>query len=368
MSITSTDQTTFQNLLQSDPEIQAVIQSVWGNTPVNQRPSNTPKNLEGANDAASKKIAQILASRGVQLPPHSFINPRTASLEGQHGWAGLPTAAKIAIIAGVAATGIGAAGAMGAFGGAATAGSSAGATGGAAGGSVGGAAGGTLASTSLSSIVPQIGAAAATGGNLAGGAGAGLASLVGGGAAKAASGGLIHSLMNPTALAGIGKGVGAIAQSKASNRGTQLDAMMEGDKMKMQATQARAEDESGLWRKIQAANYIKNGGMPAREPMVSSSGATIPDFSKSFGPAPISEDDKQMAGTLLPQLQDRLAHPPVLSDYASKMNPGKVESALDWLGPIISGVGAVKQGQIPPIMPNPTGGTTTKTQFRGYGE
>lgn len=119
------DQATFQQLLQSDPDVQKVIQGVWGNTPVNARPSDTPKQLEQANDAASKQIAQILKAKGVQLPSHTFINPRTASLEAEHGWAGLPTAAKIAIIAGVGATGIGAAAGLGAFGGGAAAASSA---------------------------------------------------------------------------------------------------------------------------------------------------------------------------------------------------------------------------------------------------
>jgi hypothetical protein len=193
-SVKEVDQATFQKLLASDPDVQAVIQKVWGNTPVEQRPGDTPKNLEQANDQASKQIAQILKSKGVQLPAHTFINPRTNSLEAEHGWAGLPTAAKIAIIAAAGATGVGALGAMGAFGGAAAAGAGgAGASGAAAGGAgaagAGAAgAGGLLASTPLLSAAPMIGSAAATGGSLAGGLGAaaGAAGAAGGSGMTAA--------------------------------------------------------------------------------------------------------------------------------------------------------------------------------------
>lgn len=186
--VTEVDQATFQKLLQSDPDVQAVIQRVWGNTPVNQRPSDTPKNLEQANDQASKQIAQILQSKGVQLPNHTFINPRTASLEPQHGWAGLPTAAKIAIIAAAGATGIGAAGALGAFGGAAAAGAGGSGVAGAGAGAAS-AGGGLLASTPLLSAAPMIGSAAATGGSLAGGLGAAGTIAGAAGAAGAAGGG-----------------------------------------------------------------------------------------------------------------------------------------------------------------------------------
>lgn len=112
-------------LLATDPQLQAIIQRVWGNTPVNQRPGDTPKNLEQANHRASEEIGRVLAQRGMQLPSHSFINPRTQSVEGEHGWAGLPTLAKVGIIGGAAAGGLGLAGALGAFGGAGAAGGAA---------------------------------------------------------------------------------------------------------------------------------------------------------------------------------------------------------------------------------------------------
>ena len=58
------DQAKFQQLLASDPEVQAVIQKVWGNTPTNQRPGDTPKHLEKANHQASQEIAAILKAKG----------------------------------------------------------------------------------------------------------------------------------------------------------------------------------------------------------------------------------------------------------------------------------------------------------------
>jgi hypothetical protein len=111
----------------------------------------------------------VLQSRGIQLPGHTFINPRSASVEHMHGWAGLPTAAKVAIIAGAAATGIGAAGALGAFGGAAGAGAGAGGAGAA------GATGGILPTLTAVSGLPAglgaggVGAVGLGGGGLASG-------------------------------------------------------------------------------------------------------------------------------------------------------------------------------------------------------
>jgi hypothetical protein len=156
-------------LIASDPQIQQIIAGVWGNTPVGQRPGDTPKDLEKANGRASQQIQSVLESRGIKLPNHTFINPRSASVEHMKGWAGLPTAAKVAIIAGAAATGIGAAGALGAFGGAA--GAAGGAGGGAAGAGGAAAAGAVPTAASIGGVTSGI-----TGGVLPG-------TMVGGGAA-----------------------------------------------------------------------------------------------------------------------------------------------------------------------------------------
>ncbi len=214
-SVKQVDQARFHELLANDPEVQAVIRRVWGDGP---RPGDTPKNLEKANHAASQEIGAILKAKGVQLPPHTFINPRSGAIEAEHGWAGLPTGVKIAIIAGGT---LATAGALGAFGGGAALGStamsgsapmigSAAATGGNLAGGIGGAlaagggaagagagaagAGGLLASSSLLSAAPMVGSAAATGGSLAGGAGA----------ATAGGGGLMSTLSKLATSKGVG--------------------------------------------------------------------------------------------------------------------------------------------------------------------
>lgn len=361
-SIKPTDQATFQQLLANDPQIQAIVKSVWGDTPVNQRPSDTPKELEKANGNASRQIAALLESRGVKLPDRTFINPRTMSLEGARGWAGLPTAAKIAIIGGLAATGIGAAGAMGAFGGAAAVPSV-------------GVTSGLPAGLGGAGIAGTTGAGLASGAGVAGTAGSAIGGLMSGGAAgstagatagttaaKSVGGKLMGSLLKPGVMSTVGRGLGSIAETQANNRGTALDAMMEGDRIRLDANRDRRADETDLWRKIQAANYMKSGGSD-RTPVKSSSGATLPSF--GFGPKPISAEDKQMADTLLPQLQQRLANPLQLSDYASKMNPGKTESILGWLAPILGTYDVVRNGNgqagqtngQPPVQPPPTAGT-----------
>lgn len=112
----------FRRLVANDPDVQGVIQRVWGTTPVDQRPSDTPKHLEHANDAASKEITRILAGKGITLPGRTFVNPRSGALEGHRGWSGLNGWQKAAIIAAGAATGVGGLAAAGALGGGAAAG------------------------------------------------------------------------------------------------------------------------------------------------------------------------------------------------------------------------------------------------------
>lgn len=130
----------FRKLIAEDPDIQRVIQRVWG---TGQRPSDTPGHLEGANHAASQEIKQILARKGVTLPDRTFINPRSGALEGHRGWSGLSGWQRAAVIAAAAATGVGAGAALGAFGGAAAGAGGAGGAGSAGAGIGAGTAGGT---------------------------------------------------------------------------------------------------------------------------------------------------------------------------------------------------------------------------------
>jgi hypothetical protein len=367
----------FRDIIANDPDVQAVIHRVWGNTPASARPSDTPKNLEHANDAASKKITQILARKGITLPDRTFVNPRTGSLEGNRGWAGLSNGAKLAIMAAAAATGVGAAGALGAFGGAAA-------------GSAGGAAaGGTAAGTALPTLAATtglpaalgaggVGAVGATGGSMlgsiltnaaanaaitkakggswsdalksgaiggaAGGAGVAAGHLGGlaanpavNGAIKEGSGSLMSRLLSGNTLDAAGQGLGAVGGTMAHNRGVALDAMMTGDQVKIQNEAERRAAEADIMKKMQIAEYIKSGGAQ-NTPGVSVTGKPLGQF--NFGTRPTTQTEKDMATTMEGQLTDRLNHPMQVSDYESKMNPGKAETALNWLSPILTTWGA----------------------------
>lgn len=188
----------FRELIARDPDVQAVIRGVWGDTPVNARPSDTPKNLEHANDQASKQIAQILASKGIELPDRTFVNPRTGALEGHRGWSGLSGLQKAAIIAAAGATGVGALGAMGVLGGTTAAGT---------------AAGGTAASA----------APAAAAGTAATGAAAG-------------GGGLMATL--PTVLKGGAAIANAVGGAATANRGAAEGAQLQRDSLGLGAANA----------------------------------------------------------------------------------------------------------------------------------
>lgn len=168
-------------------------------------------------------------------------------------------------------------------------------------------------------------------------------------AIKGVGGNLVQSLLNPNVLDSAGQGVGAIAQTQASNRGTELDAMMEADRQKMQLARDRATDEEGMMKKIQQAEYLKSGGMPARPQSFSANGKPFTQFAS--GMKPITEGTKAAASTLEDQLQARLKTPPTLRDYDSKMKPGAMESTLDWLGPILS-TGAQVQKARQPVTPS----------------
>lgn len=175
------------------------------------------------------------------------------------------------------------------------------------------------------------------------------------GGIKSKAGDWLKSLITPDGLKGVGSVLESLSGNRAANRGTQLDAMMEADQMGILAARDRRDDEAHLWKMLQAANYIKSGGKE-RKPQFSSSGAEIPTF--GIGPAPITQADKDMASTLEQQLTQRLNNPPKLRDYDSKMEPGKMENILGWLGAGASGVGAVRSAGQPAGVGN-SGGYTT---------
>lgn len=134
------------------------------------------------------------------------------------------------------------------------------------------------------------------------------------------------------------RGLGSLGQSSANNRGTVLDAMMEADKLRMEAAQQRRAEESDIMKKMQIAEYLKNGGAGDFEPSTSAMGRQFTKF--SFGPKATTDAEKKMAAILEEQLRDRLAHPMELSDYSKMYKPSGFERTMNYLAPIFSVWGA----------------------------
>lgn len=391
----------FRAILQNDPDIQRVIHGVWGDGP---RPGDTPKNLEKANDQASKQITQILKSKGIELPDRTFVNPRTGSIEGHRGWSGLNGWQKAAIIAAAGATGVGAGMALAGGGAAAgAAGSGAGlsvASGvpagmagvGATGITAGGAAVG--GGSTLASMATNAGLNAArtklTGGSwrdalisggmgAAGGAGGGGGNMSWGSTlsnfgkdiAKDAGGSLMQQLLSGDSLAAAGKGIGAIGQTAAHNRGVALDAMMAGDQMTLAADQNERAAQADAMKRLQSASYIKNGGADYK-PSVSVSGKPLGQF--DFGVRPSSAAAIEGATTVEGQLLNRLKNPIKLRDYDSKMEPGRMETLANYASPALTTLGAARGAgryQMPqaaaatPTPAAPSAGTPTEIAQSG---
>lgn len=248
----------FRQIIANDPDVQAEIRRVWGDTPLNARPSDTPKELEKANAQASKNITAILKRKGIDLPERTFVNPRTGSIEGHRGWSGLNGVQKAAIIAAVAATGVGAA-ALAAGGGAAAAG---GAAAGSAGSGAGAGAGagigvttglgglgtigttvpvGTAAGTSLGTGALTSAAVNAAKTKLQGGSwkdaaiSAGTGALTGG-AGMGSWADIAKSLAkDPDTYKAIGSTVAGMGRAAAENRGEQTAINMNRDRIGLQA-------------------------------------------------------------------------------------------------------------------------------------
>ena len=201
-------------------------------------------------------------------------------------------------------------------------------------------AGGLAASPGLAPLTTLPGTSIGTAGWAAGSPGlAPLTSLPGatiptgasGLGAAAKGGGFVSNLLkDPDRLVGIGRSLGSLGQTQANNRGVALDAEMEADKMRMMQERNRMDDESHIWKMLQAANYMKSGGAPKGGPVMSASGK--PFTSYDFGPRAINQADKDMATTLEAQLLKRLQTPPALRNYDKRLEPGKAEKASNWAG------------------------------------
>lgn len=203
---------------------------------------------------------------------------------------------------------------------------------------LGGGLGSGIPNIGVSSGLPADFISKLTGGTAGGGSG--IMDLL-----KKSGSSALKGLLSPQGMEGLGRGVGAIGQTQASNRGTELDAMMEADRQKLLAERDRRDEQTDLWKKLQAADYMKSGGTPASGPSMSANGKPFTSF--GFGPKPISDANKAMASTMETQLLDRLQHPTELRDYDSKMKPGGLEKATDYLGPILTAMGIGRQAAKP---------------------
>lgn len=373
----------FRQLIANDPDIQRVIQRVWGTTPVTARPSDTPKHLEQANKAASQEIGQILARKGIPLPDRTFVNPRSGALEGHRGWAGLSGLQKaLAIAAAAGAGGLGALAATGALAGGAGAGA-AGAAGGGLGVTTGLPAGfGAATATGIGAGGAAVGGGGALTGLLTNaGINAGLTKARGGswtdalisagtGAALPGGGGGMNwtsLLTNPELWGAIGTVAGGAASGKSDQRmqesattnaanNTQLAAYQTQQAAQNQAAQLDlqrkmfSEDaRGGRTKQALLADLLSN----LQDISIDVPGVTKASITGGLRASAIGDQGRQSLAELRKQaLQAQLGGdtfsggeiltPPTLAAMPKK---GGVESALDWIGLLGSGFGALGGGQ-----------------------
>ena len=267
------------------------------------------------SDQERKELQQLVVQNGFLDPSDGHIDP-AGNVSDFHGWKGLPTAAKIAIIGGAAAATAGAAGAFGGGGAIPTIGSQ----------SLTSGMAGVAPSLTGSSLIPTIGSTALTTG-MAGAAPslAGLSTVNGvvGGSGAANGGGLINRLMNRGTtqnLADVGKMFQSFANDEANYRTGQADSnnrnrynydsllgnLTQGyDQLGLASAANRRTDESDAMKKLSQTGYIKSGGSTFDASKVQlAGGRSLPSF--NFPRAPITDEMKAGAATLEEQMLKRL--------------------------------------------------------------
>lgn len=273
------------------------------------------------NDAQKSQLGSALTSQGIAIPHDFHLDEGGNFNQKSRTKRNLIIAG--AIGAGVLTAGLGT-GIIG--GGAGLGGAASAATGGATAAGVGG---GTLASTAIGSgFIPAIAG------------GTGLASLGGGAAAAAGVGGTaLASHSAGSALAGMGKhlltskgldaagkAVGAYGQTAADNRGTRLQAIMDQDKLRLDATADNRAGESDALAKLASANYIQHSTAPA---------AVNPKY--GYGAIAPSDAQKQTAALLQAEMLKRIqsgGYKP--SDISGEMNPSTGEKISNYVAPGLS--------------------------------
>lgn len=227
-----------QSKIDADPDIQQLLMSNALKIKQTHDKGGAARKFQ---NQLSDQITAIAKKKGYLPHGKVFVNPNDGKIEGKGGWAGLPTAAKIAIIGGVAATGIGAGLALGAGGAGAAAGA-----GGASAATGGGAAAGAAAGT-----IPTIGAtsglAAGAFPAIAGTAGAGAGGSMGVGSSilgflKGNTGSILDTIGKVSK--GVAQPLGQAAGAQASARSSEAQQQILRDRLNMDKAQSEASQQT----------------------------------------------------------------------------------------------------------------------------
>lgn len=260
------------------------------------------------------------------------------------------TGRNVAIAAGIAAGGYFAApyiaGALAGSG--AGAGGAAGAAGAGAGAGTGAAAGGgLLASTALPTglgmgaslgAIPTAGSliAGGAGSALAGGALSGAGASLGGGSTLAGGGGglgwgkMASKLMDKDTLGDIGAGLGAEAESRANERGTQADYALTRAALEPARSQENRAARGQAWKDLQRAEYMLGRKLPTEAPG-HLSGAGSQYYTPGGGRFRDTTDaERTGAEGMRSELLKRLTGGPELERLPDMPQAGKLERGMSW--------------------------------------
>ncbi len=280
-----------------------------------------------------QELAQLAARNGFTIGDRMKVD-EAGNFNQMGGYAGMPTAAKIAIgaapiagamlIPGVREATIGQLGSIfgaGGGGGVGAGGTGAGLNAAAAGGASHAAGGGLMmgagafpTTASLTAGLPTIGSTALTTGMGSAPSIAGAGSAIAGVGGSSGGGSVINRLLgrggsgtggNGQTAADIGSLFERMGNDEANKRLSDFNMNSRLNNDMLQAQQDRRAQETDAMKKIQQAGYIKSGGVPFDASSVKlAGGRELPSF--SFPRAPITDEAKQAAGMLEKTMLERL--------------------------------------------------------------
>lgn len=293
---TSGDRNRVNTAMRATPQWRSAIQAMGLNP-------DGPLRLSGSQQ---QQLAQQLG-----IPTSDFHIDPAGNINDYHGWKGLPTWAKVAVIGGATVATMGAAGAFGGGAGAIGAGGGAGAGG-------AGATGGTLASTAIAPTATSLGFGAPTlagAGTAAGGGG----SLLG----LAAKGKQIFDRFGQAADL-----FGGMAASRQANRQLQESNQFERDKQAMENAKSGLEMTGKRLDTAASASRLANWTPYKLDWSGAGSGRTPTGGYTSSGghTAPPADDVRQLGALIAKQQLEAQGSP---NQGVPTMTPPPRESALD---------------------------------------